>query len=311
MRGAPRRLRGALVLLAALLAVSGANPQRRSISLVLIRDVPAFESTRAGFLAQIPSANVVELQADLSNARASLETLRNEQPDIVVALGSSAALAVSEYLPHCPLVFGLVLQPGNLSARRAVRQGFTLSVHPQAKLAALSRVFSPLEHVVILCAPGGAAECEGLVAAAEAQGVRADVLRIAHAGEISPAMRGLESGAQVLLLTTDPVFLEEDVGRAIVMRAFERRVPVVGFSEKTVRLGGLAAFEIDYRAHGAELARAALDAANGKSASPAVRASSQYRWVVNPQTARSLGIAFPPELFEGGESGARVLGALP
>jgi ABC-type uncharacterized transport system substrate-binding protein len=247
----------------------------------------------------------------MSNARAALEGLRNTQPDMVVALGSSATLAVAEYLPRAPLVFGLVLQPDAVSKRSEVRQGFTLSVQPAARIAALHRVFAPLTRIAILSGPGGAAETEALVKSAAAGGVRADVLRVAHAGEIAPALSNLNAATQVLLLGTDPMFLQEDVGRAIIRRALERRVPVIGFSEKTVRHGGLAALEIDYLAHGGELARAAVERSGAPATKRPVDASTKYRWVINPQTARSLGITLPPDLLSEVAPEQRLLGALP
>ncbi|MFN8178622.1 MAG: ABC transporter substrate binding protein [bacterium] len=295
----------------------GAAQRRPSVSLVLLSGVPAFSEARDGFLAELPGASVVELEPDLANARPALEALRGENPDVVVALGSSAALAVSEYLPTTPLVFGLVLQPDALHGPHAARVGFSLAVQPAARLAALTRAFTSLKRVAVLCGPDDGAEAEALRKAGESHGIRVDVLRADRADEISPALDGLDAASQVLLLTTDPVFLREDVGRAVVMRAFERRVPVVSFSEKTVRLGALAALEIDYRAHGGEIARAALAVSSGREPGYRLCASTQVRWVVNSQTAKSLGIRFPAELLSDADTdsdsgvGWTILGFLP
>jgi ABC-type uncharacterized transport system substrate-binding protein len=277
--------------------VETAGQRRPTIALVLVRDVPAFAAARDGLVAELPQTEVVELEPDLADARAAIEALRSQSPDVVVALGSSAALAVSEYLPQTPL--GLVLQPDALEGVRSARVGYTLAVLPAARLVALERVFSPLKHVAVLCRPDGRSEADALRKAGAARGIRVDVLQAPRAAEIARALDGLEVGTQVLLLTTDPLFLREDVGRAVVMQAFERRVPVVGFSEKTVRVGGLAALEIDYRSNGAELARAALSVFAGREPSYRVSESSQLHWVVNAQAAKSLGITVPPGLLAG------------
>jgi ABC-type uncharacterized transport system substrate-binding protein len=265
--------------------------------LVLIRGVPAFEAARRGFIAEARDAIVVELAPDLSDARALLEPVRLRNPPVVVAFGSAAAMAVHEYLPFAPKVFGLILQPRLLAEDTGMRSGYTLAVEPETRIAALDRLFQPLRRIAILTGPDGRAEALGLAAAARSRGVDARILTAAKAENLSGLLKSLDRSTQALLLTTETLFLKEEVTHALIRRTLEAGVPVVGFSEKTVRLGGLAAIEIDYHSHGAGLARAAREAVQAPApAKPEFSPATEYRWVVNRETAKTLGIAIPDGL---------------
>lgn len=279
--------------------------------LVVIRGVPAFEAARRGFVSRLPLTQVVELDPDMSGARAALERVQRLVPPVVVALGSAAAIAADQYLPATPMVLGFIFQPGLLAGGQNPRCGFTLTVDAEVRIAALGRLFTPLKSLAILSGPEGDPEANLLLQAARARGVEVQWLRVEKPQEIAAALRSLDRGRQALVLTTEALFLKEEVSRALIRQTLEARLPVVGFSEKTVRMGGLAAIEVDYRRHGVELARAAevlmaRQAETGCGFSPV----KEYLWVLNLQTARTLGLPIPRDVLEdaglaGGEGGGR------
>lgn len=271
--------------------------------LVMIRGVPAFDRTREGFLSRLPQTTVIELAPDMSDARAAIEPVQQLHPAVVVALGSAAAMAVEQYLPGMPTVLGLILQPKLLGPGQATRCGFTLTIDPETRLAALDRLFAPLKKLGVLSGPDGSDEVDLLARAAQARGMGIQLLKVRRPEEIATALRSLDGSVQVLLLTTEPLFLKEEVSRALILKTMEARVPVVGFSEKTVRIGGLAALEVDYRRHGDELARQAGAVMDGQTAGKCgFKPVEQYLWVLNQQTARTLGLSIPRDVLENSTS---------
>jgi ABC-type uncharacterized transport system substrate-binding protein len=267
--------------------------------LLTVRGIPAFDEATKGFLSEAPHAVVVTLDPQLRDARSVLEEVQRLQPAAVVALGSTAALAADEYLPGLPQVFGLVLNPQRIGASRADRTGFSLAIDPSTRIEALSRLFTPLRKLVIVHGPDGVDEVNALLAAAGARGTVAVTASVRSSQQLLNALKSVPSDAQALLLATEPLFLKEEVAEALLIKAFEMRIPVIGFSEKTVRMGGLAALEIDYERHGAELARTAESLRIGQAGAHAggVRTSREYRWSVNPQTAHTLGLTIPAEIL--------------
>jgi ABC-type uncharacterized transport system substrate-binding protein len=286
---------GLVALLAPSLAPAAALAPS-GLTLVTVDGVPAFEDAVRGFLGEEPDARVIRLESDLGNARSLLEEEAARSPARVVAFGSQASVAVSRWLSGRPAVYGFILSPSRLPETAGEAVCYSLTIDAEVRLQAMARLFPKLETVTVLAGPDGGEEAERLVAAGRRMNCVVRVITVRQASEIARAVRGIEGATRALLLTTEPLFLKPEIAEAILLATLERRVPVIGFSERLVTMGGLASLEIDYAAYAAELARAARTMA----AAPArndVRNSRQYRWVVNTGTARTLGIDIPRDIL--------------
>lgn len=286
------------VFFLAVLCPPGSALSPSTLTLVTVDGVPAFEAAVRGFLSVEPNARVIRIGADLANARSALEEEAGRSPARVVVLGSQASLAVNRWLSGRPSIFGFILTPSRLPKLTGESICYTLTIDPDVRLEALSHLFRPLARLTVLAGPDGGDEAAALVGAGTRRGIMVRVISIRKAGEIGEALHLIHSDTQALLLCTEALFLKEELIEAILLGALERRVPVVGFSEKHVTLGGLAALEIDYEEYAAEMARTAraMTDAGGRRLGDPIRPARAFRWVLNANTARTLGFDIPAEI---------------
>ncbi|TPW13896.1 MAG: hypothetical protein FD129_1187, partial [bacterium] len=202
-----------------------------------------------------PNSRVIRLKADLGNARSSLEEEAARSPARVVALGSQASLAVNRWLGGCPAIFGFILTPSRLPKPADDSVCFSLTLDPEVRIEALSRLFGAPARFTVLAGPDGAVEAAALAAAGARRHMVIHVIPIRQASEIATALRSIDKNTQALILTTESLFLKEDLVEAILLTTLSRGVPVIGFSEMLVRRGGLASLDINYSDYAAELAR--------------------------------------------------------
>ena len=292
-----------LVLVATLLVLVPSAPgsavNLSTLTLVTVDGVPAFEAAVSGFLREEPNARVIRFKADLGNARSSLEEESARSPSRVVVLGSQAALAVNRWLAGCPTIFGFILTPSRLPKPADDSICYTLTLDPEVRIEALSRLFRPPVRMTMLAGPDGTLEAEALATAGARRNVSIRIISMRQASDISSALRSVDKDAQALLLTTETLFLKDELIETILLTSLERRIPVIGFSEKLVRMGGLASLEINYADHAAEMARTAraMTATPGRRSGEPIQFPHSFRWVVNPQTARTLGITVPGDIL--------------
>jgi len=289
----------AAAILLCLPGVPGSALVPPTLTLVTVDGVPAFEAAVSGFLAEEPNARVIRFAADLGNARSSLEQEAARSPARVVVLGSQASLAVNRWLGGCPAIFGFILTPSRLPKPTDDSICYSLTLDPEVRIEALSGLFRPPAEITVLAGPDGAGEAAALAAAGTHRNMAIRVISIRQASEIGLALRSIGKNTQAILLTTETLFLKDELIEAILLATLERRIPVIGFSEKITRMGGLASLEIDYADHAAEMARAARAMAGSTSrrVGGPIRFPRSFRWVVNTGTARTLGISIPGEIL--------------
>jgi len=210
----PRTLSAmAAAILLCLPGVPGSALVPPTLTLVTVDGVPAFEAAVSGFLAEEPNARVIRFAADLGNARSSLEQEAARSPARVVVLGSQASLAVNRWLGGCPAIFGFILTPSRLPKPTDDSICYSLTLDPEVRIEALSGLFRPPAEITVLAGPDGAGEAAALAAAGTHRNMAIRVISIRQASEIGLALRSIGKNTQAILLTTETLFLKDELSR--------------------------------------------------------------------------------------------------
>jgi putative ABC transport system substrate-binding protein len=170
--------------------------------------------------------------------------------------------------------------------------GATLEV-PLVRQAAWLRVAFPgRRHAVALMQPGRAAgQEERIRAAAHANGLQVILAEASTAAEVVPALeaalRQMPGPGMVWLMSDTTVITADTIG-PLVQEALSRRVPVVGFSPYFLKVGAVAAVQVDYT----ELGKQALRLANQSKVEQ--QAPEHAHLVVVGGLAQRLGVTVAP-----------------
>ena len=227
--------------------------------------------------------------------------------DVIVAVGTPAALAAKQATSVLPVVFTIVSDPvGSALVASLARPGGNvtgLSLQ-QADIAGkrlelLRDVVPGLRQVAMLANVGNPAnvlEIGEVQAAARTLGLDVATLEIRQAEDIAPAFAALKGRAEALYVTGDPLLNAKRVRiNTFVLTA---RLPTVGSSRDYVEAGGL----ISYGPNFPEVYRRAAGYVDKilrgtKPADIPVEQPTNFELVINSTTAKALGLTNPPSLL--------------
>ena len=236
---------------------------------------------------QTASARLVLID-DSSSDPKQAPTPRDER--VVIALGSSAIKAAAPLRDRIPLAVGAVLTPDG----QPPLPGISLEADPEALFKRLHRLRPAIRTVHWLYRPvrnGWLLERARKAAKAldlELVAVPTEDARSA-AQRYQEILKRADSTTEALWLTQDPALLSANSALPdILNRAWTSNIVVFSGSVQHVAHGVLFALFPDNVAMGSELARLALDQADGKTVS--FRPNLSLRSAINRRTAEHLGI---------------------
>lgn len=276
----------ALFTLSLLLATAG---HAAGVLVVRSQDLPPYLAVQEGF-----SAALGRPVSALSLAREGAPGLARalaERPELVLAVGLEAARAVSERAPGVPLVCALVPSPEAVGAPAAAVVPMFAS--PERQLRAL-RAAVPAVRRVGLFYPGGSppARNDPYARAARALGLEVEWAEVPRPADLPGVARQLAGRVDALLLTPDASLVTPQSFRFLVELSFERKLPLVGFSQVMVKAGALVASEPSY----ADMARGAAQVGRRLLAgAPAGTPPAADALYLNARSAVLLGVTLPPE----------------
>ena len=136
-----------------------------------------------------------------------------------------------------------------------------------------------------------------LEAAADAMGVRIDVLKATNSGEIDGAFARLaQNRVEALLVATSPLFSDRSV--QIATLAARYAVPAMYSDRIQAAVGGLIGYGPGYADQARQVGIYVGRILKGeKAADLPVMRPTKFELVINLQTAKVLGLEIPPQLL--------------
>jgi putative ABC transport system substrate-binding protein len=240
-----------------------------------------------------------ELAADLVGRRVAVIAALGGGVSTLAAKAATTTIPIVFASGDDPVATGLVAnfnRPGGnitgvsfMSTELAPRRlGLLNELIPQAALYAV--LINPK-------APSSESTITGLRAAAAGSGRQIEVFTASSNREIDTAFAGLvQSGAKALVVGGSSLFTSRRV--QLVTLAAHHRLPAIYYDRRVTEAGGLMSY-------GANISEAVRQAGvyagrilkGEKPADLPVMQPTKFEFVINLQTARTLGIEFPPTLL--------------
>lgn len=210
---------------------------------------------------------------------------------LLVAAGSRAAEAVVEKGHTAPILLSMI--PRALYDRlkpQHARMGGVFIDQPSSRYAGLVKTALPDHDMIGLLSGRDSKESVArLLGAARDLRLRARSENVTDEAEIFPAMQKLFADGGVLLATPDTSVFNARTLPSILLSAFHRKVPVVGFSPAYVSAGAVLALYSSpeqLAQQTADIARAVLSGAG----MPAAQYPRNFTVSINERVARSMGL---------------------
>lgn len=221
------------------------------------------------------------------------------RPELLVAIGTAAAEVLTALPREAPLLCVLLPRAdyAALPQSEAVGAGALFIDQPVRRYLMLARLSLPQHRTVgAVLGPVSSALEEEL--RSEGQRLRLDthIATIAEGQELAGALEQLTQTTDIALALPDPVVVNADTASTLILDAYHRGVPLIGYSQALAKAGALMALHTTPEQVGqeaGEMVRAALAATPVRLPPP--RYPSYYSIAVNYQVARALGLELPAE----------------
>jgi putative tryptophan/tyrosine transport system substrate-binding protein len=288
------------VLALLLLAVSALGVRAADIAVVMGSDASAYQETLEGFkeVARHRIVGVQTLKEDSASWRDEIRKLRSTiEPDLIFAIGTAALQAVAGEINHIPVVHAMVFNPfavANSSGKNitgismipSINQSISLLKELNPKYRRVGVIFDPSRSGPLVSQARSVAQKENIQLIAK---------EIRSPGEIAGALKSLENDIDALWLWPDEAYLGDEILQRIFLFSFERKVPVLGLSERHTQMG--AVLSLSY-ASARDMGRQAAEAVNKllgdqRAMQMPIVVPRQTKLTVNLKTARKLDVEVP------------------
>lgn len=252
----------AFLLGGALLPSREAESGSARVKLAVIKslDLPEYNQAFEGFIGALRSSGIepvtttATLGRDEAEVERALQGVRDDKPDLILALGTRAAIEISNREKHTPIVFSMVLRPltgtsgsGQLPAQGNLT-GANLNIPFHVQLQKIKLAFPGARRIGVISDPGQTkALVDSVRIMAKASGMDLRVQWVKNESDIPNAVRALHDSIDVFWMLPDQTVLTPRSSRFIIFELIKAGVPIMGLSSAYVKAGAVLALDCDYQ----------------------------------------------------------------
>ncbi|MDH5253872.1 MAG: ABC transporter substrate-binding protein [Nitrospira sp.] len=282
-------------------ALSVAPLNAHEVAIMKSANIAPYNQAISGFKSSMPSETTFveyDLKGDPDAGRKYASKIRASGADLVLAVGSKAAIAARLEILDIPIVYSMVLHPAKYDLRAPNIAGVSSSIPIGQQLSHLRALMPNLKRIGYLYDPDKTPPFSNdATNQARQLGITFIDRQVRTEEQVPTALRELLSEVDALWLTSDSTVLTQESFSFLLSAAFERRVPVIGFDPEFVRKGALISFWVDSTDVGRGAAHLAQTILAGSPVSSSKALLPKQRMSLNRGTAEYLGIAIPPSVL--------------
>ena len=234
-------------LLSTLLYAANESEQQKTIVVVSSSVMTEYEMAVEGFLSTIEQSEIplqterVYYSENKSSQLAAAELLRELKPDLFFALGSSATRFVQELSEDAPLVYSMVLDYDPiLATHRSRRYGISFDVDADIQFDHFRQAFPELKKLAILArADMDSAWLHSIQAKAKNYQIELIVGQFNSQYDIPELLDGLQKSSDMIWIYSNMETFGHSLMQYVLYYCFTHKFPVIGNSEKHVKLGAV------------------------------------------------------------------------
>lgn len=265
------------------------------VAILTSAEVQLYTQAVDAFKSVLPRGTAImeyQIKGDVNEGRQFGRAIRASKSDVVFAVGLKAALVAKLEVVDTPIIFGMVLDPGDHGLPAPKMIGIAMRIPPDQQLAAIRNVLPSIKRVGLLYDPG---KTGSFVQQARREAKRAGMELVASpvssAKDLPEAARNLLGSVESLWIIRDETVVSHGSIRFLIEAALDHNIPVFGFSPVLVEYGALCAISIAPADIGHQAGLLARDILSGEAvALGRLVDPAQTRLALNLNTAEFLGI---------------------
>lgn len=268
------------------LLVAGVSPAHAArIAVLTSNETESAREIIEGFRAELSGSNeyVDFVLGDDEAGRDTVSRMLASKPDLVLSVGTRAAVLSRELIRDVPVVFTRAVDNPAFGLHSSNVTGVNAEIPPDA-LFSLLRQFDPsLKRIGVVYNPANTGyRVQESLAAANRLGIELFAVKVEVKQDIGRALRGMAGGVDLLWMIRDPMLRDPEAIRELLKFSLIEKVPLLTFSETFAVAGATLAIMPDARGMGEQAGRLAKQLLAGRRPGQiTVQSPLAYRIVLN------------------------------
>ena len=223
------------------------------------------------------------------------KAVRNERPDVIVAIGTEAMNRVRR-IKDTPIVHLMVFDPQGTLTAGANITGIGMHVGPERQLASAQKIIPRLKRVGTLYNPARSGPL--FQATARSLGIDLVANEVRSSRDVMNLMEHMNGDIEAFLMLPDATVVTSDTVEHLLLFSLNNKIPIITFSDKYVEMGALMALDIDPYDLGKQAGEIVRKILSGTSPANIPRSDPRSAAItINSKIARKLGLSLNEEAF--------------
>jgi putative ABC transport system substrate-binding protein len=293
--------------------------REKVIAVVLSRDITPYSEALRGFEDYlndqgekfwIASPYNIHGKHDDSLENANIiKEIRVKRPDLVLAIGTPAAMLMQKNIKDIPIVFSQVLNPvasnlvTSMNSSGSNLSGSSMDISYKTQFKKMKETLPNLKNIGVLYNPTeNEATIRKAINAASSLGIKLIPVQVRDEKLVPKALLDTFPDIDALWAVADSTVFSKDSIRYILEQTIKNNKPFMGLSEHFVKAGALIALSCDYYDIGRQSGEVALKIFKGKKpANIPITTPGKIKLFLNLRTADYLKLRIPDNIVSSAE----------
>jgi putative ABC transport system substrate-binding protein len=243
------------------------------------------------------------LTSNLDEIEKQISRIKENDPTLLLTVGSFATKIISEKIDDKPIIFSAVLNPETSGFVESLQHpggnitGASLDIPPDIQFKYFKRVIKDIKKIGVLYTEETANLIPPAKTLARQAGLELQAIKIESPKDIPDALELLNNKVDGIWSVADPNIYSPRSTRFILLNTLRNGKPFMGFSKNLVESGALFALDYDYKDIGRQAGKIALGVLAGKPPASIPVAVPGIIWFhYNEKTAKHIDIKIPEDL---------------
>ena len=300
-------LRTFLLVIGTIFPALGASADTR-IAVVIGQEERAYEGVVAGFQSSLSQQGINTtvdqhaLPGDTTKVSTIFQSLTQNRPDLILAVGMSAIRATLKESKDIPIVAALAVNGAELQHADNIT-GVVINFPIEVQFQWLQKFLPQYKSIGVLFNPVKSQESiDSAIKVAGANGLTLVTRPIDTPQALPNALNSLANDVEVLWAVPDPLVFSSYTAEAILLFSFRNRIPLAAFSSTWTKAGALYALDRDYHDIGVQCGELATKVLRGTSPrSLPFMSPRKVTYTINLRTANLMKIDIAQSLLDGAQ----------
>jgi putative ABC transport system substrate-binding protein len=268
---------------------------KSKVAVVMSRLIPPYQQALTGFEKELDCDTIVFDLQKKPDLQSVAKEIKSSNPDLLLAIGSTALKLAKQHIKKTPVVFTMVLKPGKLPSNVC---GVSMTLPSAVHLKGLKLIAPKVKSVGIVYNPKHAGKrVAEFKKAAGGMGLKIVSVAANSKKEAFSAIKLLAGRVDSLWMVMD----QDVVANFNLLQSLsiKEKVPLATFSYKYVEMGALVALAPKFEDLGKQAGQLAKQLVAGTSPQKlGVASPTNFYYAINVNTALKIGVGVPPEVLK-------------